>query len=344
MSIEYMDGFDLYGTTAAMDDQWSRNSSIALDLTEGRFGGGCARITGRIQYIQRAVTPANEFVALGAAIRYSNVTDTVDLMRHADSTGTGSTDINCLLRLNPDGSLALLGDASQLKGTSAPGVFPEGVYAYIEMIFERSGSGHGEVRVNGVNVLDVPSADFLEGTGNAYVLFGHGSGGDTTFTLDYDDIYIETSPTTRPVSKGDVRISTLLPDGDTAQADFTPLAGSGFSNIDDALGTDGDGDTTYISTATVGHKSEFDMENLPVSPLAIVAVSTKMRASKTDVGAASVRSYVDSSGTEAAGVTHAPMDSVYNLKSDVFETDPNTAGVWTEASVNAVKLGVERDG
>lgn len=341
MAITFFDGFDLYGSDAGMLTQWGNLASPVLTTTGGRFGGGAVICDGATNEFIYKVDAANlNYVTVGFAFKSDLVALSRFFIWSRDPTGDAATaDINAAAVVNTDGSITIERSDGVDVGTSAAGIIVAGQWNYIEVqIFRDNTTGSIEVFVGGPSVVSATSVDTLRDVVAGTFMFG--SSISTTENV-FDDIYVAQDASALPATLGDVKVSTLLPDADTAQADWTPLSGSGFSNIDDALGTDGDGNTTYISETTLNGKSEFDLEALPETPIAIHSVSMVTRASKTDAGSIEYKHHVDSSGVEETSAAIAPSETGFALSYSYHSTDPNTASAWTESGVNAMKLGVE---
>lgn len=342
MAIFRMDGFDLYGDQAGFDAKWVINGTPVFSTTSGRFGAGGVTINSSDESFAVSNDFGTDFITIGAAIKVSSVSGEDKILGLYDTstpTLAGSND-HATVSVAADGSIVLKGDGGSTIATSSPGIIAEDTWYYLEAQLRAVDGATANVYVNGT--LAVSGTGDFSDSAIAFAVFGNT---DTVVTIVYDDVYVSNDATAYDAPFGDVKIATLLPNADTVQADWAVTgAASGFDAIDDALGTNGDVDTTYISDTTLNNKSEFDMEDLAESPDSIAAIQINTRASKTDAGTIEYTHYVDSSGTESLGTAVAPANGTYSLVSDVFETDPNTAAAWTEAGVNAVKLGVEITG
>lgn len=337
MAIVLMDGFDLYSNQTDLYSVYG-GGGMTYSSTAGRFGGGAVTTSGANSTLRCVVDNQQPYVVMGAAIKVSGTYSSLPLMFASESTSTSATSTYLVLQTHSNGSLSVNDIVSEIRATSAPGIIVKDTWYYIELVWSRHTNGVARCFVNGVEVLTTPASNFFDGNDALYCFFGTTSLG-TAGTASYDDIYIDQGTSVRS-ARGNVRIETLLPTADTAQADWTPLAGSGFSNIDDTNGSDGD--TSYISTTTVGHKSLFEFQDLASSG-AIKAVAVASRASRTDAGSATYRTVINSSSTEQTSASHVPAEGAYGLLRDIYETDPDTASDWTVSSVNALKAGVERD-
>ena len=108
--------------------------------------------------------------------------------------------------------------------------------------------------------------------------------------VSIDDIYVLDEST----RLGQCRVSTLLPDADTADADWTPLgAGNHFAEVDDD-----NGDTSCVASDTTGDLDMFDAQDLSFMPQTVHAVQISWRARKDDAATREVRSRIRSDAAD----------------------------------------------
>ena len=339
MALDFMDGFDLYADATAVLTVWSAFSAPSFDTTGGRFGGGSVLVDGQNKGIHFVLDNAKDYITVGFAIKPDLNADGYVFAWAEDGTPNVSFDLHAGVHITTTGVITLRGDGGTILATSSVGAVSSSAYSYLEFSCFRNGStGTVALSVDGSPLLSASGVDTRDATTGSYA---HFAAYTTTMTFALDDVYILSDATAVPTQFGNVRIETILPDSDTAQADWTPLAGSGFSNIDDTLGTNGDGDSSYVGDSVIANASEFGIENLTGSPATVHAIALNTRAAKTDAGSVGFTPYIDSSGTSADGTEVLPAEAVYGLSFDFFETDPNTAGAWSEASINALKLGIK---
>jgi len=215
-------------------------------------------------------------------------------------------------------------------------------------------TGSVEVRVNGVTVASASNIDTHasdaestgSGTPNANVseisFLGRGTTANNLVAYVDDIVVWDGTGSYNNDFIGDQRVYALAPNGDTAQADWTALSGSGFSNIDEA---DPDEDTSYLYAAAPGSPntltSEFDLENLPVSSGSVAAVIACSRVRKDVAGLVEFQHGLVSGASESKGAAR-PCDPVYIFKEDVFETDPASGVAFTPSDVNSLKIQINR--
>jgi hypothetical protein len=237
-------------------------------------------------------------------------------------------------------------------------------YQHVEIKATIDGSaGAVEVRVNGVTVISATGVDTVATTAEMDVsgkinglaecsqvaLVGGPNHGSTMnvsmndYNIRYSDLVCwDDSGSYNNDFLGDHFVTAHYPTGDTAQADWTALSGTGYENIDD---TDPDEDSTYIYAAAPGSPaestSEFDIANLNSTSGTVAGVVVTTRARKDEAGDADLQNGVKSGGVETRGDTHA-VNGIYTYYEDVVETDPNSGVAFTPTNINNLLLQLNR--
>jgi hypothetical protein len=341
VSIILIEGFDYYASVANVAaSNWTINSTSGASLTAGRFAGQAFRHSGNSQRLLSRSIPGTNTLTLGVAIRFEdpeNVSGNHPLV----SFNTAAAAAQFRVGLNISNQVFIqLGTSTILATSSIPGgVFTADVWYYLEVeAFVHDTTGFVRVYLDGNLLVEIENADTRGqgGTDLVEMIRFHGNTGGGTSDgpniVNIDDIYV-LDDTTR---LGQCRVSTLLPNADTADADWTPLgAGSHFAEVDDD-----NGDTSYIASDTIGDLDMFDAQDLAFTPQTVHAVQVSWRARKDDAANREVRSKIRSDAATAQGATRT-LTSSYLYYHDVFEQDPDAAGPWTGAAVAAMAIGVE---
>ena len=243
--------------------------------------------------------------------------------------------------LNTSGQVFIQLGTSTILATSAEAgpVFTAGTWYYLEIeAFVHDTTGFVRVYRDGNLLVEADNVDTRGQAGSDLVemiRFIANNGGGTSDgpnIVSIDDIYVLDDST----RLGQCRVSTLLPNADTEDADWTPLgAGSHFAEVDDD-----NGDTSYIASDTATDLDMFDAQDLPFTPQTVHAVQISWRARKDDAATREVRSNIRSDVATANGATRN-LTSSYLYYHDVFEEDPDAAGPWIGAAVAAMEIGVE---
>lgn len=338
MALLFMDGFDHYATADLAKKYNSAGASCVIASASGRRSGGALRHTSSTPGVTKTLPAAQSFV-IGLAFNASSFA--IGPAQIAGLLDAGTT--QCSLMLNVDGTLSVVrGTGTAVTGGTSAYALSAGVYAYIEWkvtISDSIGASSCKVRVNGADVITVATGQDLKQTANAtanQVKFGPNSS-ISTITHDNDDLYVcdQSGPTNNDFL-GDVRIDTLYPAGAGNYTQFTPSAGANYTCVDETAPNT----TDYVDGATVGDRDSYAMGNLAaIASQAVYGVQVNAAILKDDAGAKSASTFVRSVSTNGDGAS-AALGTSQAYVSQVFETDPNGAIAWTEASVNAMEAGV----
>jgi hypothetical protein len=341
VSIILIEGFDYYASVANVAAaNWTINSTSLASLPAGRFAGQCFRHSGSSQRLTSRSIPGTNTLTLGVAIRFEDP-ENVSGNHPFIAFMTAAAAAQFRIGLNTSGQVFIQLGTSTILATSAEAgpVFAAGVWYYLEVeAFVHDTTGFVRVYRDGNLLVEADSQDTRGQAGTDLVemirFIGNNGGGtsDGPNIVSIDDIYVLDDST----RLGQCRVSTLLPNADTADADWTPLgAGNHFAEVDDD-----NGDTSYIASDTATDLDMFDAQDLPFTPQTVHAVQISWRARKDDAATREVRSRIRSDAATADGATRN-LTSSYLYYHDVFEEDPDAAGPWTGAAVAAMEIGVE---
>lgn len=356
MSILWMDGFEHYGNGTTGRDNMTlygayASSSGVTSTTYARTGTYSYRLgNGDNLQFRRTFGTTKSSVGYGCAFYCPTLptnNNSVLLATFLNNAGISLISI----MVNPTGFIEVWNASTSTSGSqqaiTTSQVVQPGTWHHFECFFTPNGSSSSiEVRVDEITVIDDPSI---------VIGLDNGTGATSTETssvratfasvLSYsfyvDDIYAwDTSGSYNNDFLGDKRVATLFPNGDTAEADWTPNSGAtGYTQIDELSP---DGDTSYVTSSTAGDISEYDFEAMPSNAIGITGVQIYTLARKTDAGACDIRTDIVSGSYSSSGETQT-CTTAYTTKLNTFETDPNTGALWTRAAVDAAKIRLERE-
>jgi hypothetical protein len=368
MALLWCDGFDHYAGdyTNMLDGAWGEiDSTYELSTTQARTGTYCLKRTNSIleSCARRVLGGAKTTAGLGFSVfmeALPNVNDEAVLMEFRDSQNHPNISLIC----QSTGDVAVWrGD--NVRGvelgatTNAPLVANAFQHIEIQATFDAT-AGAVEVRIDGVSALTISATNTVS-SASELLSFSTNSNSETSqitlcgrndwagaellssnYIVYFDDVYAyDTEGTFNNSWLGDRRVYTLFPNQDTVVADWTPLSGNGFENIDDPA----DGDSSYISAGLVGSPdetvSEFELTDLPESTGFVSAVVINNKSRKTEAGTADVQTGIVSTLLEAEGDVH-PMTPAYTHYEDVYEYDPDTGAAFTPAAIDALKVRIKR--
>ena len=96
---------------------------------------------------------------------------------------------------------------------------------------------------------------------------------------------------------------------------------------------------TYVFDSTPGDSDLYGIAALPVTPLTMVAVTTRGYMQKSDAGTRTAAMQLQSGATVVATPTLTLIPSGWQWAWRMDPTDPNTGAAWTAAAVNAAQIG-----
>lgn len=262
---------------------------------------------------------------------------TYPFLRLSDSVGT----VHGSLRVTTTGSIQLYrGDVATLLTASNPGVLQAGRWSYVECkYFVNDTTGGYEIRVNGTLVLTGSSAD-TRNAGNLNI--GRIQwGGTSAIEYGIDDIYIaNTGSSVNNDFLGDV-IATPLQIIETGSINqFVANTGTNYTAVRDLSGEDGD--TTFVSSSVAGAIDLYTLQNPTFSANTIYAVGVSAFTRKTQIGNQNVQLLVSSSTINSGSALF--VESGYQEKTSIFETNPDTAAAWTLNDLNNLEIGFKIPG
>lgn len=347
MTLLWMDGFDHYGTGATgnanmLAGTYGEANVATPEAAQSRTGGNSLQIyrhqAGFTWAIRRNLGDAYETVGVGFALYLTTIKAANDVIQFCFLNGASGGQL--AVSSTATGAVTVYRGAT-LLAQSADGALVASAWQHVEIKARiHSTLGAVEVRVNGVSVISISGVNTQATAEFGARQFGILRGGIQFDYFYIDDLYVwNDQGTYNNDFIGDKRVLTVVPDDNTAQADWTPVgAASGYATVDEIPQ---DGDATYIETQEVGATSEFSIADLVGDYGAISAVMVQSMQRKTVAGVCNVQVSLLSAASEASGADR-PITEAHTYYCDVFEEDPNTAAPWTKASVNAAKLKIER--
>jgi hypothetical protein len=344
MALVFMDGLDNYTTDADLTagGWYSTNpGSTTPSTTSGRWGTGGVRLVYE-DSIRRTISMTGSTIICQFAFKHDDILAATN-ERILRMWNGGITGICLTLDFTAAGVIRAGDTNGAVVGSSSAGVIRSGVWQFLEVKAVISNTGSITVKIDGQQVINATSVDTQPGVAtDVDAIFFAGASENASDGVTFDDIVImDGSGTKLNDFIGDSRISPLLPNADTATADWALSAGlNGYDLINDTMPGGHDGDGTYIYSNTVSEKSLFDLENLSTNPETIHAVSVNVAAKKSDSGTRTMRAYLDSNGTTDNGSAWSIATS-YEIWRYYWDTDPNTSLAWLIAGINALKVGVE---
>lgn len=342
--LEWCDGFDHYGLGApgialALNGAYA---TLVGDISNVNPRTGVASLVCEGNSVWRRVFKASgtKFGVGGAFYcpALPGVAGSTFLFNFQDNNAGSQVQI----RLDTSGTISAWQGvfAGALLGMSSGPVVPAKAYTHVEAaVFCATSGGSVEVRVNGVTVISATGVNTNPtGYGSLAQVAGQTTFSDSGFQLD--DLFAWNGDgVLNNDFLGDKKVYTVVPNADTAQADWTPSSGSaGWAMISNIPPVDA---SNYIQAENAGELSVFGLGNLPGTVVSIAGVVIATRMWKTDAGSSHVTPGMLSESANADGDNHS-ITSAPTYWHDVFEVDPATGALWTVAGFNAADYYIDR--
>lgn len=330
MTMLIMEGFEGYEDATDIRRRHQLVASGTPTLVSGRFGGQALRMgTNNILWLSGFGNPSS-FV-LGFAVRFTGAT-----IASAALVRVFSGVIEHLeLRVNVAGKLFVDRGSTNLGESDTPMHLND--WTYIEFKATIADTGSFEVRMDGKTVMSDGSVDTRQGANAEIDLIGIYRA--VSQAEEHDDLYLlDDQGLTNTDFLGDIQIETMVPDADGNRNDFTRVGGglNNFEAVDD--GDTPDDDTTYNHSATLDDAELYGHAAMTASFDTVFALQVRNHYRKENAGDRQVRSLIRSNTNEAEG--SAKVLSVdWRYGDDIFETDPQGGGAWTETRINALEAG-----
>lgn len=365
MSILWAEPFDPYGglETAMLEGFWAElTGSFLLDQTHVRTGSWALRLfsnAGAGQAARRTLLASQTEVGMATALYLDALPSTefnggglapTGLFPHVFRDATNQFQLS--IGIGTDGAIVVWnrgfydgggGVHGTLLARSGQAVRAKS-FTHIEThVGVDSVAGFVEVRVDGVTVINITGVNTDPVGSGEYSQCSIGTSPGSTSTIGcnvwIDDLFTWNGDGTQNNDfVGDQKVYYLVPNGDTAQADWTPSSGSvSYAMVDEIPPDDAD----YLSLATPTGDTDLSITDVPAEVVAVAAVMPIMRCLKDDAGTCGIAPSILQASTYASGGTQA-VTTAAQYFGQVFEVDPVSLAPFTPADVNSLKLALIR--
>lgn len=363
MSFLFGDSFDYYLTADELL-KWTNFAQVdqpgaTCNITASALNNGIAGMRFTIVNagfgvesfnLNKTLGPGDNTFVHGFAFRYSAAQGGAGTQNIGIAACKDISSVQCQLLLNQDGTLSIArGNASGFTppvvlGTTVSALLANTFYHIAWKVKVHSSTGTAAIKINNISVLSLTGQN-TQNTANAtwnvlsiglqqIVNLGFTSGTN----LDYDDIYVCDGVSPNNDFLGVVAVGAIHAEaGNGADTDFTTSAGADHGALVDE--TYQDGDTTYNTSSTSGHKDTYTLENVSTG-LTIKCVQSVMVARKTDAGGRTVANIFHIGATDYFGANIAPVQTYTQLLTP-YDVSPATAVAFTATEVNAMQGGIK---
>jgi len=331
MACLLLESFDTYATGNYTGKWQSMAGTIGAYGREGTNG-----LTHTTEsFIQKTISNKQTLI-VGIAIKLDTTKDW-NLLEFRDGTT-----VQLGLYTDASNQIIIKRGTTTLENTSY--AIPTNTWIYLEFKGTIDNSaGSYELRINGVTEASDSGIDTQQ-TGNAYatsVVFRFSGIGASNHYLD--DIYIfddEGSFCNNFV--GDVYVEAIFPNADGYTNTWVAFPGSG-DNYEEVDETDPDSDTTFVATSGVGFIDSYAFSNLVSTSGSIYTVQVNLWARKDDAGSRTLNAITRPTTVTYSGAEPISLGNTYQYSLHHFDYNPETAGNWTIAQINAAEFGIKEE-
>lgn len=307
---------------------WSWNS-------DAKYSGAYSLRLGANGYVRAALSGSPTEIYTRDRIRVGVVASAGDIFRVSSDVTTDlfrlSYANNAYLRLVVNGTTRI--DTSSVFAPTTD------TWYLIEMHLKMADAGTVELRVNGVS-LGTWDGDTKPGADIALTSFSIASYLGVNSSSYHDDTAInDVSGSVDNSWCGDGRVIALRPNGAGDSTQWTPVSASNYLDVDEVTPDD---DTTYVSTATVGNKDLYALEDATIPTSAVIQrVWVSAVARKTAEDADNVQLGLKA-GTTEAWSTDRTLSTAYQLHhGPEYTTNPDDSAAWEDADLDSLQAGIK---
>lgn len=339
MALVWLEGFDASGNSdSTMRDFLyklypSQTAKNNLGFSEiGRHDGRAYRCSGASNALIMPC-PALQTFTIGFAFK-ATIWTAGSVVLYFQESSTNQIDI----RLVAGGEMEVTRAGTQLAVTSGLGGIA-GTWYYIELqaTIDNGVSGSVELHIDGVNEASNLATDTQMSANSRIesIIFY-----PNTENFWYDDMYLfDDTGGVNDDFVGDIRVTTVYPDGNGDDSDFGLFPDGGetnYENVDD--GETLDEDTTYVESGTSGHLDLYTFPNID-GAYDIAGVQICIDARKDEAGAQKLKLVSKLDVTESADSGQGVASSYSELRRTM---DVDAEGnAWTHGNLDLSQFGIE---
>lgn len=314
MGLLFCDSWDNYSVLTDFWDGTGTDCTIRLNTGKARTGIGCLQINSAAFGPQKNFNHLNDVLICTAW--FSSNAGQVFRFLQTDNLGPNVSAV-----VNSDGSITFNnGNLPIFLGQTVAGLVQFNTYVSIAVRVKNFTAATGELTcwVNGAQVFHQTGLNTAYDPAhpycNAIQLMGPGG----IPTCYHDDTYVlDCSFAPNNTFLGALRLYALPPTGNASPLQWTPLAGTNWSEVSEVPP---DGDTSYVSSSTVG---QIDQYTYPLTGVPVGASLIFLQHDldmEVDSGSRSVAS--DVAGIPAP--TSTALSSNYHIYPTPYDTNPST--------------------
>ena len=345
MSLLFVDSFDHYAT-ADLIKKYDLASGVTIETITPRNG---------LQYVKFATSsgnlikmfPSNTTWIMGIGIRTLGTmggSQDHDIFEIADETEDSVNDTQISFQYNFDKKFRVVRGneivGTQLAISDSTFNIDDGWHFVEFQCVINNTTGSFSAQFDGVTIagLTKTGQDTRNGANDlANTIFLRPVVAGSITDCLYDDYYIANGSTPGIIAMlGDMKVDALFPKADGNYEEFTNSSGTNafaLVNINPP-----DNDTSHVESNVANEKNSFDMDD--AGNFVIHGVQHVLDVRKTASNVRKIKHLTRIAGTDHKGDL-IRMGESFNMKTKVWETNPQTGSQWIHSGLNGAEFGME---
>ncbi|WP_413289874.1 hypothetical protein [Bdellovibrio sp. HCB337] len=354
MALRFLEGFEEYTTTTGNAlgtevvlmrshsgyrwNYWYRGSD--MELNGSLYRSPQSSPTAKSLYLRNShldlALPSVSEIFIGIAV-HLNSPGTFLTLSSTNSTSASLPTTGIRLRRHESSGFEVVAGNTgvNLAPTTSP-CMPLNTWSYVELYYKFGASGDIQVRIEGVEVLNLTGIDTRGGAASIQNLALCST--SSAILYYFDDLYLcDATGTVNNTFLGPIAVQTRMPTADSAVA-FTRNTGtSNFSCVNEIPHN---GATSYVSSATAGSRDLYetaDLSGTGLGPIAGIQCNVRGQALGSSANLALT---IESPKGAQIGATKTQTSAAWIADFDIFEKQADGSD-WTAADVNNTKIGFD---
>jgi hypothetical protein len=326
-------------------------ANVTISSPGGRTGPNClCSFHGSGQWASQIFSDSQPTWIVGAAFYVNTLYDS-EIMAVADGlAGPGTTHLQFGAGITSLGGISIYfhGGGGSIVPAGPNAAWRPNSWNYLEMKGTVGATEGVSVRLNGGPTYTVVGNTRQTSNNSADVVaLGTNSTGSINCTVNFDDVYIldgqdasggDSAKTANNDFLGDIRVLCAYPEANGHYADFTPHAGTNYTQVNQFEATITD--ANYNSSNVAGHIDSFGFPATLATDGKIFGVQLNVIARKDNAGSRVIAPfYRGVSADYPQTADELGMSNTYMTIQAQFDNDPATSATWTEAGLDAGEFG-----
>ena len=329
MPVLFVDSFDHYNTNNILEKYETSGGNASIVIGEGvpHTGTRCLQLTGGIGPTKQQLGHIPDMLV---AMWYNPdvVGNCIAIANFVADSGTNAVCIT--LQINGDGSITAIRSGGTGLATTVSNLIQPNTWNHIALRVKVSNpDGTVTVWVNGVQVMALTGVNTTNNNNPAlhyatgFIYFAKG----TTLGTNIDSLYcLDCSNPALPNSDflGACDVYANVPVSNGSPVQWTPLAGSNFSEVNQIPPP---GDSSYVSSSTVGQVDQYNVNDSGVPPGSQINAVQVVLDARLDTGSRSIAADVNGNVSSTSNA----ITGGYIMYTTPYDTSPTTGLPWSGA-------------